>query len=130
MSAVGEKVPATGSYNSAPIRNAGQRLQLVPSRPPATSTLPFGSRAAICPERALAIAPVAVNVPVAGSYSSAVASASLRVLVPPAMRTLPSGRSVPVWYRRVADMLPVLLNVPVAGSYTSALDRELAVLSG
>ena len=38
--------------------------------PPATSTLPLGSSVAVCRKRAVPRLPVAVHVPVAGSYSS------------------------------------------------------------
>ena len=41
--------------------------------PPATSTLPLGSKVAVCSERAVLRLPVAVQVPLAGSYSSALA---------------------------------------------------------
>src|SRR6266849_6788937 len=40
--------------------------------PPATNTLPEGSKLALCAPRGVVIFPVSVNVPATGSYSSAV----------------------------------------------------------
>jgi hypothetical protein len=54
--------------------------------------------------------PVAVNVPVAGSYSSALAIPELKP--PPAIKTLPSWSRVAVWRKRGVVMLPVAVNVP------------------
>jgi hypothetical protein len=68
----------------------------------------------------IVILPVAVKVPVAGLYSSALARSE--VLVPPATRTIPFCNSVAVWYTRAVVMLPVAVNVPVDGSYSSAVD--------
>src|SRR5207249_951070 len=42
-----------------------------PSKPPVTSTLPFGSNVAMCQARRVVSVPVAVHVPLTGSYSSA-----------------------------------------------------------
>ena len=67
--------------------------------------------------------PVAVNVPAAGSYSSALASIAAAVARPPAMSTFPLGNNVAVCPYLPAVMLPVAVNVPVAGSYSSALAR-------
>ena len=77
------QLPATGSYSSA-------LLKSLPLNPPATSTLPSGSKVAVSPCRAVPRLPVAVQVPLAGSYSSALARLAL-VLVPPATSTLPLG---------------------------------------
>src|SRR5215472_13691910 len=69
-------VPVAGSYNSA-LRRAASKLpasQPYPEPlqpPPATSTWPPRSRVAVWPDRATFIAPVAAQLPVAGSYSSA-----------------------------------------------------------
>jgi hypothetical protein len=64
--------------------------------------------------------PVALHVPVLGSYSSADASAfhdaSSFESIPPATRTFPSGSSVAVWSLRATAMLPVERHVPTAGS--------------
>ena len=62
------QVPLAGSYSSA----LAKAVPLL-SRPPATSTLPFGSNVAVCNKRAVLRLPVAVQVPLAGSYSSALA---------------------------------------------------------
>jgi hypothetical protein len=66
--------------------------------------------------------PVAENVPVDGSYNSAVASP------PPAISTMPLGRSIAEWNERGALILPVGVNVPVAESYTSAVAVEFPLL--
>ncbi len=61
--------------------------------------------------------PVGVQVPVAGSYSSAT------VLSPPATSTLPEGSSVAVWPWWLTDREATGLHVPVSGSYSSAEPR-------
>ncbi len=66
--------------------------------------------------------PVALQVPVAGSYSSAVAREPVAEN-PPVTSTLPLGSSVAVWPERAVAMEPAALQVPVAGSYTSAVAR-------
>ena len=64
------QVPVAGSYSSA----LASWPPLDPPSPPATSTLPLGSKVAVATLRAVVIDPVALHVPVAGSYSSALAS--------------------------------------------------------
>jgi len=65
---------------------------------------------------------VIVNIPVPGSYSSAVAR-SLVPSFPPVMRTLPSFSRVAVCSSRAALMLPFVgVNFPVPGLYISALE--------
>src|ERR1700728_517118 len=100
--------------------------------PPATSTCPPGSSVAVCCSRAACIAPVWPQVPVAGSYSSAllvsVQKSSSQPVKPPATSTLPSGSRVAVWYSRSTCIRPVSVQVPVAGSYSSALRRVLRKL--
>jgi hypothetical protein len=62
---------------------------------------------------------VNVQIPVAGSYSSALALGSLGASPatdPPATKTKPDGSNVAVCANRGVFMLPVLLQVPVAGS--------------
>ena len=61
-------VRVLGRYNSALARTVP-----VLSLPPATSTCPLFSNVAVCPTRAVVMLPSQVKVPVAGSYSSAVA---------------------------------------------------------
>src|SRR5277367_5703267 len=64
--------------------------------------------------------PVGVNLPVAGSYSSALSRKSKKGVVgvggveyrPPAINTFPSGSSVAVWWKRPVLRLPVAVNVP------------------
>ena len=58
--------PVAGSYS---FRAAQERAGGI--HPPATSTLPLGSNVAVWLERAAIRLPVAVQAPVAGSYSSA-----------------------------------------------------------
>nr|WP_240360513.1 hypothetical protein [Pyxidicoccus caerfyrddinensis] len=84
-----------------------------------TSTLPEGNSVAVWLWRAVASAPVGLQVPVAGSYTSALA----RGPAPPVTSTMPEGNSVAVWLWRAVARPPVGLQVPVAGSYTSALAR-------
>ena len=70
------------------------------------------------------IGPVALNVPVAGSNSSADAGAVAEPWAshdPPAMRTRPSSSSVAVVFSRAVVIRPVAENRPVAGSQSSAL---------
>jgi len=67
------------------------------------------------PYRATVMLPVVVNVPLAGSYNSAVAPTPLTT------STFPLGRSVAVSELSGTVMLPVAVNVPVAGSYSSAV---------
>jgi len=60
--------------------------------------------------------PVGVNVPVEGSYNSAVAETLLPLMenesVPPAINTLPLGSRVAVWFTRCLLILPVWMNMP------------------
>ena len=85
MLPVGDQVPVAGSYSSALANSA----LLLP--PPATSTLPLGSKVAVSPSRAVPMLPVGVSAPVAGSNNSALAKVSPLVSVPPATSTLPLG---------------------------------------
>jgi hypothetical protein len=100
-------------------------------QPPAIRTLPFGSRAAVWSARETVIGPVGENVPLLGSYSSALAVAPspisspiVRVAdasAPPAMSTFPLGRRVAVCPARAVDMSPAVgMNVRLSGSYNSA----------
>src|SRR6516164_2855605 len=94
-----------------------------------TSTLPLGSSPAICWLRPAVMLPVGPNVPVAGSYSSALLSGPLPPppppAPPPATSTRPLGSSVAVWKARAPLMLPVGFHVPVAGLYSSALENAV-----
>jgi hypothetical protein len=57
--------------------------------------------------------PVDVNVPVAESYSSALAIVgSFAQQTPPATRTFPLGSSVAVWRLRAVIILPVIEKLP------------------
>src|SRR5215831_6473 len=104
------------------------RLQTRVSRPvhqpPATSTRPLGRRVAVSLARAVCIEPVAAHVPVAGLYSSALATGrpvTSPPIIPPATSTLPSWSSVAVAPVTDRGMLPVAENVRVAGLYSSAV---------
>jgi hypothetical protein len=57
--------------------------------------------------------PVGLNVPVAGSYNSAEATAPEASPTPPAIRTLPLGSTVAVSPSRTIDIDPVVLNRPI-----------------
>ena len=107
--------PSPMSYSSALLRG--------PMRPcpPATSTLPLGSNVAVCDARAVVRLPVAVHVPLAGSYSSALVSVAAGIVRSSCYQHFAVGqqrRRVP---RRAVVRLPVALQVPLAGSYSSAL---------
>jgi hypothetical protein len=73
--------------------------------------------------------PVDENVPVAGSYSSAVMHEYVSVETlqhtPPDTRTCPDGKSVAVCENLAIARGPVEAKVPLAGSYSSALDSSL-----
>jgi hypothetical protein len=62
--------------------------------------------------------PMAVKLPIDGSYTSAVfvACTSDPMLEPPVIRTRSSASSVAVWKARGAVIDPVAENVPLAGS--------------
>src|SRR2546429_6541145 len=82
--------PRPWSYSSALLK---EPLELCP---PATSTLPEGSSVAVCRKRARPRLPVAVHVPAAGSYSSALLKKLLLVLYPYTTSTSPDSRSAAV----------------------------------
>ena len=104
-----------GSYTSA---LASEKLMI---SPPVTSTFPFGSNVAVCAARRAFNAPVVVDVPLAGSYSSAPIAPPL----PPATSTVPFGSNVAVWVSRAVFKEPLGVQVPVAKSYSSALATSL-----
>jgi uncharacterized membrane protein len=64
---------------------------------------------------------VAANVPVTGSYSSALARIVVAPDVPPTMSTFPFCNKVAVCPLLAVVILPVVVNFPVTGSYSSAL---------
>jgi len=91
---------------------------------PATRTLPVGRRVAVCPWRANAMLPVVDQVPVAGSYSSALAW-EVKPSKPPATSTRPSDSSVAVWTKRAVLIESVSDQVPAASTWpTSAKPRR------
>src|SRR3990170_787770 len=125
------KAPAPDEAEAS--NNSALDLALVSSTPPVTSTLPFGSKTAVCIQRAAVMFPVAVKVPTPdeGSNNSALDLTSqlsvLRHLSPPVTSTFPLDSSVAVCWARSVVMLPVEIKVPVMpddGSYSSALDRS------
>ena len=115
------QVPLAGSYSSV-LAEASKLL----SNPPATRTIPSGSKVAVWSQRAVLRLPVAVQVPLAGSYSSALASVPTK-LAPPATSTIPSDSKVAVWLVRAVLRLPVAVQVPLAGSYSSVLAKMPAL---
>src|SRR5438552_15163536 len=74
--------------------SAEARTAEVP-RPPVMSTRPLVSRVAVSRLRAIVIDPALVNLPVAGSYSSALAML-IALFRPPAISTRPSVSRVEV----------------------------------
>jgi hypothetical protein len=84
------------------------------------STFPLLSNVAVCISLVASMPPVAVNVPVAGSNSSALARASVSPS-PPATSTFPVGSKVAVCKSLATVMLPVAVNVPATGAYSAAL---------
>jgi hypothetical protein len=71
------------------------------------STFPLGNNVAVCESLAAVILPVAVKVPVAGLYSSALARSK-----PPAMSTFPLDNRVAVCSDLATVMLPVATKTP------------------
>ncbi len=66
-----------------------------------------------------------VQVPLAGSYSSALAEAKPLLSNPPAINTTALGSKVAVCPARPVLRLPVTVQVPLAGSYSSAFAEAL-----
>jgi len=91
----------------------------MPSSPPAMSTFPLGNNVAVWNTLATPVMlSVAVNLPAAGSYSSALARYGYELLLAPcAISTFPLGNNVAVWPHLATVMLPVVVNVPWLGSY-------------
>src|SRR6185503_540886 len=73
---------------------------------------------------------VAVQVPLTGLYSSAVASEPKPPLPPPAMSTLPSGSSVAVWPIRASIIPPVGYHPGALAATTDELGTGAAVELG
>ena len=91
---VGLNEPVAGSYSSAEAKNVYVDEYGFWS-PPAIRTRPSASSVAVSALRAVAIEPVGLKEPVAGSYSSAEAR-TVDPSEPPAIRTRPSGSAVAV----------------------------------
>jgi len=68
---------------------------------------------------------VAIQVPLAGSYNSALARMPILGPNPPATSTIPLGNKVAVCCSRPVFRLPVVAQVPLAESYNSALAEAL-----
>ena len=66
--------------------------------------------------RGASMLPVADQVPVAGSYTSAEALSTTLASEPPATSTLPPGSRVAVWEARPVPRPATAVHVPVAGS--------------
>src|SRR4029077_14255336 len=111
----------SGRIKSSPMSYNSAKLRDLPLNPPATSTLPLGSNVAVCLARPMLRLPVALPVPLAGSYSSALLGGPPS---PPATSTLPLGSNVAVCLARRMLRVPVALHVPLAGSYSSAVLRK------
>ena len=101
---IAPKVAFAGSYSSAEARlgalpTPDPTLTPIGPPPPAMRTRPPGSNVAVWLTRATVIEPVGLNVPVAGSYNSAVARAEKTLLPsvwPPVIKTRPLERRVAV----------------------------------
>ncbi len=89
--------------------------------PPATSTCPEGSNTCAWLCRGVNMDPgLRLQVPVAGSYSSADPSRRAPPTAPPMSITLPEASRSAKAPSRETFVLPVAIQVPVEGSYTSA----------
>jgi len=106
----------------------GSKSSALAFPPPATSTLPFASKVAVWPIRAILIVPVRVKAPVAGLKSSAAASVAVP-FVPPVSKTLPLASKVAVCPARAVVMLPARLKVWVVGLKSSAEARVPVVFA-
>ena len=96
------QVPLVESYSSAlAIGGEGKVI----SSPPATSTMPLGNKVAVFADRPLFRLPVRVQLPLTGSYSSALARMPLLVL-PPATRAMPLVSNVAFLTVRAVFRLP------------------------
>ena len=84
---------AEGCRRGVPDLRRGEAVCVLPSSPPTTRTRPSGRSVAVWSERASASGPAGLKDAVAGSQTSAVASASSPPM-PPMTRTRPSGRRV------------------------------------
>src|SRR5437764_163130 len=111
MLPVGAQVFVPGSYSRA-VLTAGKSDPTAAQQPPATRTWPLGSSVAVWPMRAVAMLPVTVHVPLAGSYSSALLSGQAVLVQPPATRTFPLGSKVAVCRVRAVVRLLVTVHVP------------------
>jgi hypothetical protein len=87
--------------------------------------MPLSSKLAVCSLRAVLRLPVAVQVPSAGLYSSALAEGSPLLSSPAATSTKPLGSNVAVCNTRAVLRLSVVLHIPLEGSYSSALVKGL-----
>src|SRR5215471_7589567 len=93
-------------------------------QPPTIRTFPLDSSVIPVPvQRGVFRLPVGVQLPVLGSYTSALARAFSTASSPPATRTLPFGSRMAEWTLCASLILPVGVQLPVLGSYTSALAR-------
>jgi hypothetical protein len=86
-----------------------------------TSTLPLGNKVAVCTLPFVTL-PVAVNVPEAGSYNSAL-DKKPKPLKPPVTKTLPLGNKVAVCDLRLVAMLPVKVNPSSANAIPGTAKR-------
>src|SRR5262249_45374910 len=79
--------------------------------PPATRTLLFCNKVAVCPFRGVIMFAAEVQVPEFGSYSSLATIPEISLFSPPATRTDPFERAVIVKVLRCVAMLPVWCQV-------------------
>ncbi len=89
---------------------------MVPSVPPAASTMPFWSSDSVPPLRAMLRSSVAVHIPVAGLKISTPTPAGVPPVYPPVAMTRPSASRTSDAKIRAVVMFPVEVHIPVDGS--------------
>ena len=109
-----------GSYSSLTAAAAAHGSL---TQPPATSTLPFVSRVAVCPKRGVESAPAGDHAPVAGSKSSAAPRTAPPVPRPPETSTLPFASLTAGKSSRAAAMTPAGAHAAAPSLKTSVEDR-------
>ena len=77
--------------------------------------MPLVSNVALCNSRAVLRLPVKVQVPLAGSYSSALAVGLPLISAPAATSTMPLVSNVALCKSRAVLRLPVKVQVPLSG---------------
>jgi hypothetical protein len=128
------QMPVVGSNSSALDKATGATGEVeAPGSPPATRTIPLGSRVAVWKARPSFIGLTTVQLPFTGSLPGSNISAVFRVGPPaedkpPVTSTLPSSSNVAVWaVRGEWRSLNTFFHEFVLGVYTSAVLGSLEV---